>query len=132
DVLTFTLGGLSKSIGLPQVKLGWIAAAGPDTLVAPALERLELVCDTYLSVSTPVQAAAFDLLSRGAVIREQIQTRIVANHAELASLAGSPSACRALHTEGGWYGVLQVPSLQSEEDLALDLLETHGVLAHPG
>ena len=62
DVLSFSLGGLSKSVGLPQVKLGWIAVAGPDALVAAALERLELVCDTYLSVSTPVQVAAAELL----------------------------------------------------------------------
>ena len=62
DVLAFSLGGLSKSIGLPQVKLGWMALAGPDALVDAALERLELVCDTYLSVATPVQASAAELL----------------------------------------------------------------------
>jgi alanine-synthesizing transaminase len=132
DVLMFTLGGLSKSIGLPQAKLGWIAVSGPDALVAEALARLELVCDTYLSVSTPVQAAAAALLDRGATVREQIQARIAANYAELLSLAGPESACRALHAEGGWYAVLQVPSLQPEEDLVVDLLQHRGVLAHPG
>ena len=115
DVLTFTLGGLSKSVGLPQVKLGWIAVGGPDPLVQHALERLELVCDTYLSVSTPVQASAAELLSRGALVRAQIQARIVANLTELRSMAASIPACRVLHAEGGWYGILQVPTLQSEE-----------------
>ena len=132
DALVFALGGLSKSVGLPQVKLGWIAAAGPDALVGPALERLELVCDTYLSVSTPVQAAAAELLERGATIRSQIRTRIVANRARLEALVASAPACRALPAEGGWYAVVQVPRLQSEEDLVLGLLERDDVLVHPG
>ena len=74
--LTFALGGLSKSVGLPQVKLGWIAVGGPAALVADALERLETICDAYLSVSTPVQVAAPDLLSAGAAVRTQIQERV--------------------------------------------------------
>ena len=80
DVLAFSLGGLSKSIGLPQVKLGWIAVAGPEKDVDRALARLEVACDTYLSVSTPVQLAAAELLERGAVVRAQIQARIAANY----------------------------------------------------
>ena len=83
DVLSFALGGLSKSVGLPQVKLGWIAVGGPDALVAAALERLELVCDTYLSVSTPVQLAAAELLDRGAAVRAQIAARVATNYREL-------------------------------------------------
>jgi alanine-synthesizing transaminase len=132
DVLTFTLGGVSKSVGLPQVKLGWIVVGGPDPLVQQALERLELVCDTYLSVSTPVQASAAEMLSLGAPVRAQIQARIVSNLRELRSMAALIPACRVLHAEGGWYGVLQVPTLQSEEDLVLDLLDNRGVLGHPG
>ena len=81
DVLGFTLGGLSKSIGLPQVKLAWIAISGPDAVVKDARARLELVCDTYLSVSTPLQAAAAELLERGAAVRDQICRRISANYA---------------------------------------------------
>src|SRR5436190_18629834 len=72
DVLSFSLGGLSKSVGLPQLKLAWIAMGGPARLVEPALERLEIICDTYLSVSTPVQVAVSELLERGASVREQI------------------------------------------------------------
>jgi aspartate/methionine/tyrosine aminotransferase len=132
DVLAFALGGLSKSAGLPQVKLGWIAAAGPDRLVDAALERLELICDTYLTVSTPAQVAAAQLLQRGAGIRRQIAARVAANYGWLRSaVAGTPS-CSALRSEGGWYGVVQVPSLAPEEDLVLDLLTAAGVLAHPG
>jgi aspartate/methionine/tyrosine aminotransferase len=131
DVLSFSLGGLSKSIGLPQVKLGWIAAAGPDGVVAPALERLELICDTYLSVSTPAQVAAGALLEHGAAVREQIAGRVAANYRTLQS-AAIASACTVLRGEGGWNAVVQVPSLESEEDLVLRLLTTDGVLTHPG
>ena len=131
DVLWFALGGLSKSVGLPQVKLGWIAVGGPDRLADAALERLELVCDTYLAVSTPVQLAAAQLLDRGAAVRSQIASRVVANYRALqAAVAGAPS-CRVLRSEGGWYAVLQVPSLEPEEDLVLRLL-ADGVLTHPG
>jgi len=113
-VLSFALGGLSKSIGLPQVKLGWIAVGGPDRVVADALERLELICDTYLAVSTPVQLAAPELLRRGAALRDQIAARVQAN--DRALRAGSTR---------------QVPSLELEEDLVLRLL-ADGVLTHPG
>jgi aspartate/methionine/tyrosine aminotransferase len=131
DVLSFALGGLSKSVGLPQVKLGWMAVGGPDRLAADALERLELVCDTYLAVSTPVQLAAAELLERGAAVRAQIATRVVSNYRALqAALAGAPS-CRVLPSAGGWYAVLQVPTLETEEDLVLRLLAA-GVLTHPG
>jgi hypothetical protein len=132
DVLAFSLGGLSKSVGLPQVKLGWIAAAGPDAIVREALARLELVCDTYLSVSTPVQGAAGELLARGAAVREQIRARVTANDRELIARAEAAPACHVLAAEGGWYAVIQVPALTSEEDLVLDLLTKHRVLVHPG
>jgi len=132
DVLTFALGGLSKSIGLPQVKLGWIAIGGPDALVASALDRVELICDTYLSVSTPVQLAARELLMHGQSVRRQIQSRIVANLAELRAATESVPACTLLRAEGGWNAVLHVPSIQPEEDLVIELLESAGVLVHPG
>lgn len=132
DALAFSLGGLSKSVGLPQVKLGWIASAGPHTLVDAALERLELVCDTYLSVSTPVQLAAAELLARGSAVRRQIAERVAANYRRLLRQATLVPLCRGLRAEGGWYAVLQVPSLRSEEDLVLDLLTSGGVLTHPG
>ena len=131
DVLSFALGGLSKSVGLPQVKLGWIAAAGPDTMVDAALARLELICDTYLSVSTPAQVAASQLLDRGAAIRAQIAERVGTNYRQLASLSAASSGT-CLRAEGGWYGVLRVPSLEAEEDLVVSLLIKDGILTHPG
>jgi aspartate/methionine/tyrosine aminotransferase len=132
DVLGFTLGGLSKSVGLPQVKLGWIAMSGDATLVRAALPRLELICDTYLSVSTPVQLAARQLLARGSDVRAQIQARCRANLAHCAALVSERPACTLLHAEGGWYAVIQVPTLEPEEDLTLALLRETAVLAHPG
>jgi alanine-synthesizing transaminase len=132
DMLVFGLGGASKSIGLPQVKLGWIAVAGPAGVVSEALERLELVCDTYLSVSTPVQLAAAELLERGAAVRRQIAARIATNYHRLKEQAASAPASRVLPASGGWYAVVQVPTLRSEEDLVVDLVTRDGVLTHPG
>jgi alanine-synthesizing transaminase len=131
DVLTFSLGGLSKSAGLPQVKLGWIVVSGPDAVVRSAIERLEMVCDTYLSVSTPVQVAAPALLSAGAGIRSQIAARTLVNYRALQSRVGSVRACRLLRSDGGWSALVQVPSLEPEEDLVLRLL-ADGVLVQPG
>ena len=134
-VLTFSLGGLSKSVGLPQLKLAWIAVGGPARLVRAALERLEIICDTYLSVSTPVQVAAAELLERGASVREQIARRVSTNYQRLLERAARCTltpACRVLASEGGWSAVLELPSLESEEALVLNLLQNEGVLAHPG
>jgi hypothetical protein len=131
DVLSFALGGLSKSVGLPQVKLGWIAIGGSEPLVNGAIDRLELECDTYLAVSTPVQLAAGELLERGAIVRTQIATRIIANNRALEVAVACVPSCRLLRAEGGWYRVLRVPSLEPEEGLVLRLLD-EGVLLHPG
>jgi aspartate/methionine/tyrosine aminotransferase len=130
--LVFSLGGLSKTVGLPQVKLGWIAVGGPDAAVEHALARLEFACDTYLSVSTPVQTAAAEMLERGAAVRRQIQARVSTNYGALKTTAAQVPACEVLHAEGGWYAVIRVPSYVSEEELVLDLLVNHGVLTHPG
>ena len=130
--LTFTLGGLSKLAGLPQLKLGWILVGGPDRLVAPARDRLELVCDTYLSVATPVQLAAGVLLERSRPVADAILRRVRANYAALRRLADRYPACRVLRTEGGWYAVVQVPAIRSEEALVVELLRHDGVHVHPG
>jgi alanine-synthesizing transaminase len=132
DVLSFALGGLSKAVGLPQVKLGWMAASGPGPLLSAALERLEVICDAYLSVSTPAQVAAASLLARGAAVRRQIAGRVAANYRRLQSAVEDVPSCRVLRSDGGWYAVLQVPSLEPEEDLVVSLLTVDGVLAHPG
>jgi alanine-synthesizing transaminase len=130
--LTFRLGGLSKSAGLPQVKLGWIAVDGPADLVDQALERLELICDTYLSVSTPVQVAAASLIDAGAALRQQILDRIRSNYKALRELAAAHPAIEALPVTGGWSAVLRVPSRATEEEIAIDLLRHAGVIVHPG
>jgi aspartate/methionine/tyrosine aminotransferase len=132
DVLGFSLGGLSKSVGLPQVKLGWAAASGPDALVSAAMERLEIICDTYLSVATPVQAAADELLRNGAGVRRQIGGRVRRNYDALRRRVERTPSCSVLPGDGGWYGVVQVPSIQPEEELVLSLLEGRDVLVHPG
>jgi alanine-synthesizing transaminase len=132
DALTFALGGLSKSAGLPQVKLGWMAVGGPDALAREAIDRLEHVSDTYLAVSTPVQVAAGALIERGALVREQIARRVAANYATIAAEAERVPSVRVLRSDGGWYAVLQVPAFESEEHLVLDLLSTDEVLVHPG
>ena len=131
-VLTFALGGLSKSAGLPQLKLAWIAASGPAALVADARTRLEVICDTYLSVSTPVQLAAPALLETGRTIRQAIQSRITRNLAHLRTEAARHPAVTLLDPEAGWSAVLRVPATMSEEALVLRLAEEAGVLVHPG
>lgn len=130
--LTFCLGGLSKASALPQLKLGWIAALGPAPLVAEALRRLELVCDTYLSVGTPVQRALPELLRLGADLRAQVGKRVLANRQRLATTFGRNSPCTLLPAEGGWSAILRVPALMSDEDWALAFLDRDGVLVQPG
>jgi hypothetical protein len=130
--LTFRLGGLSKAAGLPQVKLGWIAVQGPDRLVRDALDRIELVCDSYLSVSTPAQVGAPALIANGARTRAQILDRIRTNYAALRHLAGRRPSVDVLHAEGGWSAVLRVPARVPEEAMVLELLDRDGVIAHPG
>ena len=130
--LTFSLGGLSKSLGLPQLKLGWMAVGGPDDLVRQALERLELICDTYLSVATPVQEALPSLLTYGSVVRSMIRERTSRNYRTLRDAAAAFPSVTVLPSEGGWYGVVQVAAMQSEESLVLQLLEQERVLVHPG
>lgn len=128
--LTFCLSGLSKVAGLPQMKLGWIVVGGPRKLRQAATRRLELIADTYLSVSTPVQIALPRLLSAG--IRDQIADRTAANLDFLRSSAPPNSPCELLKTEGGWNAVLRVPRIRTEEQWCLDLLRRAHVLVQPG
>ncbi len=131
-VLTFALGGLSKSAGLPQLKLGWIAMKGPWASIAEASERLDLICDTYLSVATPVQRAAPALLEQGTIVRGRIHARLDANRRALQRALAQAPDCTLLHLEGGWSAVVRVPAIRSEEALALDLLMQDRVLVSPG
>ncbi len=131
-MLTFLLGGCSKSIGLPQVKLGWIVAGGEPALRQAALQRLEYICDTYLSVSTPVQVAAAQLLEQGAAIRQQIRERIAVNHRAAAEITADYPWASLLTVEGGWSQPLRLPHLIDEEELVLQLLQQHDLVVHPG
>jgi aspartate/methionine/tyrosine aminotransferase len=126
------LGGLSKTVGLPQLKLGWMALDGPPDLVAEALDRIELIADTYLSVSTPVQVAARAVLRDGGTVRAAILERVTGNLATLARLVASSRSVTLLPAEGGWSAVLRVPATRSEEELAIELLERDRVAVHPG
>jgi aspartate/methionine/tyrosine aminotransferase len=129
--LTFSLGGLSKAAGLPQIKVGWIAVGGPAPLVDEALARLEIVADTYLSVNTPAQWALPELLNAGEVVREQIRRRAGANRRWLAARSHG-AAWQLYEADGGWTAVLRVPRVRSEEDWCTFLAEEEGVLLHPG
>jgi alanine-synthesizing transaminase len=132
DALTFALNGISKISGLPQMKLAWLAVSGPPTEVAPAMQRLEIVADTYLSLNAPIQLAAPTLLDQRKTIRPQLMRRVRANLAELDRQLASQKSCTRLDVQGGWYVVLRIPVTRSDEDFAIELLQSSGVLVHPG
>jgi aspartate/methionine/tyrosine aminotransferase len=132
DVLSFTLGGASKTLGLPQVKLGWMVVGGPPAERRSAMTALEHIADTFLSVSTPVQLAAPSLLTQGAAVRAAIHDRIRRNLQHARDVVGRYPSSQLLRVEGGWCATLRVPATRSEEILVLDLLDTQGVLVHPG
>ena len=132
QAVAVSLGGLSKSVGLPQVKLAWLGVGGPAADADALMTGLEIVADTFLSVSTPAQVALPSLLDRGAVVRDGIRQRTARNLAALRHAVAATPAVTLLAPEGGWCAVLQVPGVRSEEQLVLDLLANDGVLVHPG
>jgi aspartate/methionine/tyrosine aminotransferase len=132
SVLTFTLSGLSKISGLPQMKIAWIAASGPQSLLSDAMSRLEVIADTYLSMNTPLQWAVPVMLEERHGIQRQLRQRMTGNLAVLDAELASQELCRRLKVEGGWYAVLRVPVVGPDEDLAIALLLETGVLVQPG
>jgi alanine-synthesizing transaminase len=132
DALTFTLSGVSKISALPQMKLAWVATSGPKEAVTEAGARLEIIADTYLSMNTPVQLAAPVLLDQRKQIQPILLDRLRVNLAELDSRLGGNPSCARLQVEGGWYAVVRVPALGTDEDLAIDVLRKMGVIVHPG
>jgi aspartate/methionine/tyrosine aminotransferase len=134
DTPVFVLSGLSKLVGLPQMKLAWICLGGPARARRDARLRLEHVADLFLSVGTPVQQAAPDLLGPELVARAQgaIRKRVVGNHMALRQRMAQTPAVSPLDVEGGWYAVLRLPAVRSDEDWCLELLAGDGVYAHPG
>ena len=129
---TFTLSGLSKICGLPQMKAAWLVASGPQQWKRDALARLEVIADTYLSVNAPVQLAIPSFLERRHAFQQQVLSRVRRNLAELDGQLAGQKACSRLTVEGGWCAVLRVPAMRSEEDLAIELLKTKAVSVHPG
>ena len=130
--LTFAMSGLSKIAGLPQMKMAWVIASGPGELKRQALERLEVIADTYLSPNAPVQLATPALLQQRHGFQKQVMERMRKNLAELDRQLAGQKTCSRLEVEGGWYAVLRAPATGSDEDLAIELLTKDDVYVHPG
>lgn len=130
--LTFTMSGLSKICGLPQMKAAWLIVSGPGQCKTEASARIEVIADTFLSMNAPIQLAIPSLLGQRHGFQKQLLERVRGNLAELdRQLARQQSGSR-LEVQGGWNAVIRVPATRSDEELALDLLATKGVYVHPG
>jgi alanine-synthesizing transaminase len=132
EVLTFTLSGVSKISALPQMKVAWIATSGPAAEVERAQARLEVISDTYLSMNAPIQWALPALLKQRTSIQQQLLDRVRANLAEFDRQLAAQPTCHRLSVEAGWYAILRVPVIQTDEELVVDLLRRKSVLVHPG
>ncbi len=132
EVLTFTLSGLSKISGLPQMKLAWLVVTGAEDRKREALARLEVIADTYLSLNAPIQLAARAFLGQRYGFQEQLMSRVRKNLSELDDQLARQKACSRLGVEGGWYVVLRIPATRPDEDVAIELLQRHDVYLHPG
>ncbi len=129
--LVCTLGGISKLLGLPQMKLAWIVLSGDSAAVRNAKNRLEIIADTYLSVGTTIQHALPKLFQISGGMTDQIRRRVAANHAHLCRSVGD-SSMTVLNVEGGWNAILRLPAIHSDEEWAVQLLKEGNVLVHPG
>jgi aspartate/methionine/tyrosine aminotransferase len=132
QALTFVMSGLSKVAGLPQMKMAWLVANGPPAMKKQAVEKLEIIADTYLSPNAPVQLATPTFLEQRGEFQKQVMARVRQNLGELDRQLDTQKNCSRLQAEGGWYVVLRVPATRSDEELALTLLETRDVYVHPG
>jgi alanine-synthesizing transaminase len=132
EALTFTMSGLSKIAGLPQMKAAWLITSGPERWKSQACARLDVIADAYLSMNAPIQLALPSFLQQRAGFQEQLIARARDNLRELDRQIAAQNSCSRLEVEGGWYVVLRVPATRPGEDLAVDLLESSGVYVHPG
>ncbi len=130
--LTYVLSGLSKVAGLPQMKAAWIASFGPKALLEEANARLEVIADTFLSMSAPIQHALPYLLANRHGVQQQILSRVRENLAALDHTMMDAPVLSRLTVQGGWYAVVRVPALSNGEALAIRLLEEQRVVVHPG
>jgi alanine-synthesizing transaminase len=132
ECLTFTMSGLSKIAALPQMKIAWVTTSGPETQRKPALERLEIIADTYLSLNSPTQWAFATLLEQRRSLRPQVLERVRENWTRLRAAVTKESACELLELEGGWYAVLRNRDDRADEELAIEILQKTHTLIHPG
>jgi alanine-synthesizing transaminase len=132
EALTFTMSGLSKICGLPQMKAAWLTVSGPAAWKSGALARLEVIADTYLSMSAPIQWALPRFLEQRHTFQEQLMARVRENLSELDQQLAKQKSCSRLEVEGGWNAVIRVPATRSDEELALELLAKKSVYVHPG
>lgn len=132
NALTFTLSGISKICGLPQMKAAWLAVSGPQKFKSEAKARLEVITDTFLSMNAPVQLALPALLLQGRAFQKQLMERVRRNLTELDRQLPLQKLCSRLEVEAGWYAILRVPATRSDEEFALSLLNEKGVYVHPG
>lgn len=130
--LTFTLSGISKISGLPQMKASWLIVNGPEKWKAQAIARLEVIADTYLSMNAPVQLALPAFMEQRTAFQEQVMARVIKNLTELDRQLAAQQACSRLKIEGGWYAILRASGLRDEEEFAVELLREEGVYVHPG
>lgn len=132
EALTFTLSGLSKISALPQMKLAWVVVSGPPDVLTQALARLEIIADTYLSVSAPLAHALPTMLETRRSLQPQILERVRTNLRWLDERLAADLPVSRLKADGGWYAILKLPAIRSDEDWAVELLAEDGVLVHPG
>ncbi len=132
NALTFTLSGLSKISALPQMKLAWVIVNGPPEELRDAEARLEVIADTYLSVSAPLAHALPALLESRRCLQPQILERVRSNLRWLDAQLTPACSVDRLRAEGGWYAILRVPSTRSDDDWAIEILSRDGVFVHPG
>lgn len=132
SALTFTMSGLSKICGLPQMKAAWLIVSGPEAWKAEALARIEVIADTYLSMNAPVQWAMPVLLGLRHSFQKLLMARVNENLSELDRQLAEQKSCNRLEVEGGWNAILRVPATRSDEEFALELLAAKSVYVHPG
>jgi alanine-synthesizing transaminase len=132
EALTFTMSGLSKMCGLPQMKAAWLIVSGPELLKEKALARLEVIADTYLSMNAPIQLALPAFLGQRRDFQRQLVTRVEENLLELDRQLARQESCSRLKVEGAWNAVIRVPATRTDEELSIDLLASKGLYAHPG
>ena len=123
----FWLNGLSKAVGSPQLKLGWMAFYAPRERFEEIRAALEFVEDAYLSVSAPAQALGTALLPKAAAYEARVKERLLANWQTLREAFPAKYCPEVL---GGWYAVVRLG--EDDEELTLRLLREKHVLVQPG